>query len=65
MPKAQVSALLTAVIAASVSLADAVTYAEPSNNLIDTVREVRTALRACWVPPIIANMAISGFIRLG
>jgi hypothetical protein len=64
MPKAQVSAILTAVVAASVSLADAVTYAEPSNNLIDTVREVRTALRACWVPPIIAraNMTIS--IRL-
>ncbi|HSS15962.1 MAG TPA: hypothetical protein VLQ29_03155 [Candidatus Dormibacteraeota bacterium] len=47
----------------SVSIVDTVTHAESSNNIINTVRELRAALRACWGPPNIgisrANMTIS------
>jgi hypothetical protein len=48
MPRARASGILTAVIASSVAAADAVTHAEPSENQINTVREIRAALRACW-----------------
>lgn len=62
MPRARASAILVATVS-SVSIVDTVTHAESSNNLISTVREVRAALRACWVPPHIgisrANMTIS------
>jgi hypothetical protein len=34
---------------------DAVSHAEPSNNFISKVRELRAALRACWVPPSLAH----------
>jgi hypothetical protein len=64
MPRARASGILTAVIASSVAAADAVTHAEPSENQINTVREIRAALRACWTaPPSTAvdhgNMTIS------
>jgi hypothetical protein len=48
MPRARASGILTAVIASSVAAADAVTNAEPSENQINTVREILAALRACW-----------------
>jgi hypothetical protein len=47
MPRARASGILTAVIASSVAVADTVTHAEPSENQINTVREIRAALRAC------------------
>jgi hypothetical protein len=63
MPQARSLAILIAVIASFVSIVAAVTYADPPKNLINTVREVRAALRACWAPPSIgiahANMTIS------
>jgi hypothetical protein len=61
MPKTQAAAILIAVIAVSVSISDTVPHAELSDKLINTVREVRAALRACWVPPGLAhgNMTIS------
>jgi hypothetical protein len=51
MPNACASAVLIALIASFLSIADAITYAELSDKLINSVREVRAALRACWVPP--------------
>jgi hypothetical protein len=51
MPKTQAAAILISIIAGSVSIADTVTHAELSDKVISTVREVRAALRACWVPP--------------
>lgn len=63
MPRAQASAILVATVVSSVSIVDTVTHAESSNNIINTVRELRAALRACWGPPNIgisrANMTIS------
>jgi hypothetical protein len=62
MPKGASATLIT-VIASYVAIAGTVTHADPSNSLITTVREVRAALRACWVTPSIgvahANMTIS------
>jgi hypothetical protein len=61
--RAPISTILTGVIAAYVSLVDPVTQAEQSKNHINTVREVRAALRACWAPPNIsiehADLSIS------
>jgi hypothetical protein len=63
MPRARASAILIAVIASSVSIVGSGARAQSSNKPINTVREVRAALRACWVPPSIGaarvNMAIS------
>jgi hypothetical protein len=63
MQTVRILAILIAVVASSVSIVDAVTHAEPSENHINTVREVRAALRACWVRPSIglgrANITIS------
>jgi hypothetical protein len=59
----RILAILIAVVASSVSIVDAVTHAEPSENHINTVREIRAALRACWVRPTTevprANITIS------
>ena len=51
MPKTQAAAIFISVIAGSDSIADTVTHTEPSDKFINAVREVRAALRACWVPP--------------
>jgi hypothetical protein len=51
MPTTQAGAILISVIAGSFSIADTVTHAELSKKHIETVREVRAALRACWIPP--------------
>ena len=63
MPAARASAVLVATVVNSVLISDAFSQAEPPTNAINTVREIRAALRACWVPPSVAvardNMAIS------
>jgi hypothetical protein len=63
MPTARPSAILVATVVSSVPIVGVVSLAEPSKNPINTVREVRAALRACWVPPSVsvarANLTIS------
>jgi hypothetical protein len=66
MPRARASAILIAVVASSVSIVGVVSHAEPSENHINTVREIRAGLRACWIPPIteVPRMNITIFVRL-
>src|SRR5438105_14361843 len=61
MPGARASTVLIGAVVSSVSIVGVASHAEPSNSPINTVREVRAALRACGVPPSIApaNMRIS------
>jgi hypothetical protein len=47
-----------------VSIVDAATRAEPTNNLINKVRELRAALRACWKPPSLAHEDMTISVRL-
>ena len=58
---ARASAILVATLVSCVSIVDAITRAQPSNSLINKVRELHAALRACWIPPSLAheNMTIS------
>jgi len=62
-PRAQALVVFVVIVSSSVSILDAVTYAEPSKTLIETVHDVKAALRACWVPPNLDsprdNMTIS------
>jgi hypothetical protein len=51
-------------VATVVPIVDAVTRAEPTNNLINKVRELHAALRACWVPPSLAHEDRTISVRL-
>jgi hypothetical protein len=63
MPTARASAIFVATVVSCIPIVGVVSHAEGSKNSINTVREVRAALRACWVPPSIsiarAKMTIS------
>ena len=58
---ARASAFLFAAVVGCVSIGNAATRAQSTDNLINKVREVRAALRACWVAPSLPheNMTIS------
>src|ERR1700757_3324233 len=61
---ARASVILVATVVSCVSIVDVVTRAEPTNNLINKVRELRAALRACWIPPSLAHEDIAISVRL-
>jgi hypothetical protein len=51
MQKTRAVAVFLAIVASSISALDPVTQAEPSKTLIETVHDVKAALRACWASP--------------
>jgi hypothetical protein len=57
---ARASVILVATVVSCVSIVDAVTRGKQTNNLINKVRELRAALRACWIPPSLAHEGTVG-----
>jgi hypothetical protein len=61
---ARASVILVATVVSCVSIVDAVTRGKQTNNLINKVRELRAALRACWKPPSLAHEDMTISVRL-